>query len=140
MPNTCGTCVYFSEAGIGECHRYPPTVVQGSHIRMLWSVVSANDWCGEYETAASEAITITSITPASLPVGSTPATVSINGAGFDNSCTIYADGSPRTTFFVSSTELQYTARPDLQTSPSTVQVTVENSAGGVSNALPFSFT
>jgi IPT/TIG domain-containing protein len=82
---------------------------------------------------------LTSITPNTLLAGSTPATIDVFGSGFDTSCIIYADASPRATFFIDATHLQYTARPDLETSGGTVQISVQGDSG-TSNALPFTFT
>jgi IPT/TIG domain-containing protein len=87
----------------------------------------------------SGAPVLTSITPTTLPAGSTPATIDVIGSGFDASCTINADGVPRATFFLDSTHLQYTARPDLATSGQVVQITVVNDAG-TSSALPFTYS
>jgi hypothetical protein len=81
---------------------------------------------------------LTSLTPNSLPAGSTPVTVDVAGTGFDSSSTIQADGVPRVTFFLDATHLQYTARPD-QATPGTVQITVQG-GGGTSNAVTFTFT
>jgi hypothetical protein len=81
---------------------------------------------------------LTSLTPSSLPAGSTPATVDVIGTGFDASSTIDADGQPRATFYLDATHLEYTARPDL-TGPATVQITVQG-PNGASNALPFTYT
>jgi hypothetical protein len=80
-----------------------------------------------------------SITPNTLPAGSTPATIDVIGSGFDSSCSVNADGTPRSTFFLDSTHLQYTARPDLATSGEVVQITVGNDAGS-STALPFTYS
>lgn len=80
-----------------------------------------------------------SLTPNSLPTGSTPATIDVAGAGFDASSVIYADTDPRATFFITPTHLQYTARPDLVTAPETRQITVHGDSG-TSNALTFTFT
>jgi hypothetical protein len=87
---------------------------------------------------AGAAPVLTSLTPNTLPVGGTPATVDVHGTGFDTSSTVYADASPRATFFIDATHLQYTARPDLQTSAATVQIKIQGD-GGTSNALPFTF-
>jgi hypothetical protein len=87
----------------------------------------------------SGAPVLTSLTPNSLASGGTPATIDVLGSGFDSSSTIMADGTARATFFLDATHLQYTARPDLATSASTVQITVQGNSG-TSNALPFTYT
>ena len=89
--------------------------------------------------AGGAAPVLASITPNTLPAGDPPTTIDLHGSGFDTSCTIYADASPRATFFIDATHLQYTARPDLETTGSTVQVSVQGDSG-TSNPLPFTFT
>src|SRR5215471_11224944 len=79
-----------------------------------------------------------SLTPNSMASGGTPATVDVRGSGFDASSVIHADGGPRATFYLSATQLEYTARPDLEP-PGAVQITVV-SGNGTSNALTFTYT
>jgi hypothetical protein len=134
---TCADCEYFFQP---ECHRYPPTISQGSRTP-VWSTVDPDDWCGEWkQSAAAGGLTLTSLTPNSLPAGSTPATVDVYGTGFDSTCTVYADGVTRATFFIDIGHLEYTARPDQATSGETHQMTVGNTLGRMSNALTFTFT
>ena len=80
-----------------------------------------------------------SLTQNTLPAGGTPATIDVAGSNFESTCEINVDGSPRGTFFLSDTHLQYTARPDLATSGQTAQITVVG-AGGTSDPLPFTYT
>jgi hypothetical protein len=82
---------------------------------------------------------LTSLTPGSAPVGSSPVTVDVAGSNFDSTCVVEVDGGPRDTFLLSNTHLQYTARPDLETAPGTAQVTVVGDTG-TSAALPFTYT
>lgn len=139
VANDCQTCEFILPNN--ECHRYPPVVVlEGANIRAAWPVVSADDWCGEYQAGGvAGSITLTSIVPNTLPSGSSPTTVDLYGTGFDTTCNVTIDGTTRASFFIDDTHLQYTARPDLQTGPATVQVAVVGAAG-TSNSLPFSFT
>jgi hypothetical protein len=96
--------------------------------------------CRRVATApAGASPVLDSITPNTLAAGSTPATIDVLGSGFDTSCTVYADASPRATFFLDATHLQYTARPDLETTGSTVHIRVQGD-GGTTNSLPFTFT
>lgn len=80
-----------------------------------------------------------SITPNALAAGGPPETVEVLGSGFDAGCSVYADDTPRATFFLDATHLEYTARPDLATSGQAVAVTVRNDAGS-SAALTFTYT
>ena len=136
--STCSSCQYFFVDN-NECHRYPPTILQGSKPFPIWSIVEDSDWCGEYRAAASSAILLTSVTPNTLPAGSTPATIDVVGSGFDATSTVYVNGTARATFYLDTTHMQYTARPDLVTTPQTVQVTVANNTD-TSNSLPFTYT
>jgi len=43
----CGTCKHYTSKH-DRCHRYPPTVVNGSTGR--WPVVTPTDTCGEWDT------------------------------------------------------------------------------------------
>lgn len=89
---------------------------------------------------AGSAPQLASIAPNTLPAGSSPATVDVNGSNFDASCLAYADGQVREpTFFIGPTHLQYTARPDLAASGDSHQITVVGD-NGTSNGLPFTFT
>jgi hypothetical protein len=81
---------------------------------------------------------LTSLTPTSLHAGSAPSLVDAYGSGFSSSCVVYSGTSPRSTYLIDPTHVQYMARPDLA-SPGPVQITVQGSSG-VSNALPFTFT
>jgi hypothetical protein len=68
--NQCGTCMYaqnrYAYDNLVHCRRYPPTWTghQGHAVNIL---VSANDWCGEYEagTPADPSVTLPtcSVTP-----------------------------------------------------------------------------
>jgi hypothetical protein len=90
--------------------------------------------------AAAAGPAITSMSPTSLAAGSPPATVDVYGSGFDSTCQVQADTVPRTTFFLDPGHLQFTARPDVETGPSSHEITVVDSAGNVSNAVVLTFT
>ena len=51
MSHTCQNCVFFTDPqdGIGECRRYPPTVIDHKHDRYPF-VDGEKNWCGEYES------------------------------------------------------------------------------------------
>lgn len=62
--NTCSSCRFrMADDQIpmsGQCRRYPPIIVEtvafdGSgfnHFSQYWPFVSADDWCGEYQSLA----------------------------------------------------------------------------------------
>lgn len=141
MANDCASCQYtWSETS--ECRRFPPTAMMiGAELRSVWPIVTDSDWCGEFKALppAPGALTLTSLNPNTLVHGTTPTTIDAYGTAFDSSCSIYVDGTARATFFIDDTHLQYTARPDLVTTPGTAQVTVVGT-GGTSNALTFTYT
>lgn len=136
----CLTCTSFLPTG--ECHRYPPTpVLHGQNLIFVWPSVGEDDWCNEFVAVTTPTtITLTSLNPNTAPAGSTPATVDVIGTGFDSTCTIYVGEETRATFYISATDLQYTARPDLATSGQIDAVSVRNTAGDQSNTLDFTFT
>ncbi len=86
----------------------------------------------------SGAPVISSLTPNTLASGGTPATIDVAGSNFDASSVIHADGAARATFYLGPTQLEYTARPDLE-APGTVQITVVGD-NGTSNAKTFTYT
>ena len=85
---------------------------------------------------------ITSLVPPSLPAGSSPQTLTVNGTGFVDSSTASFNGQSRATTFVSSTKLsiQLTST-DLATLGSyPVYVTNPAPLGGISNTAEFTVT
>jgi Beta-propeller repeat len=81
---------------------------------------------------------IASLSPDSADAGDPGFLLSVYGSDFVDGAVVRWDGSPRTTTFVSSYELQATiGAPDLAAGK-TVLVTVRNPNGGISNALAFS--
>ena len=137
MAETCSSCKYEVS---NFCQRFPPTLV-APNVQM-WPVVDSDDWCGEWASSSSSPTTptLTSLSPNTLVHGTTPTTVDLYGTNFDSSCVVLADGQARATFYIDNAHLQATARPDLQTSPSVVQITVQSPTNGTSDALPFTYT
>ena len=82
---------------------------------------------------------ITALVPPSLPAGSPPQPLTINGAGFVSSSTVTYNGQPRTTAFVSSTELtiQLTSTDLANPGSYPVYVTDPGPLGGTSNTVDF---
>ncbi len=82
------------------------------------------------------------LSPSNAAAGSTALTLTVDGTGFLSNSAVDWNGSPRTTTFVSSAQLQAAiSAADLQTSGSK-SVTVVNPApgGGTSNTLTFNVT
>lgn len=51
MIECCGQCRYNA---VGQCRRYPPTLVVDGHIRRAaWPPITAYDFCGEFCAAGS---------------------------------------------------------------------------------------
>lgn len=85
---------------------------------------------------------VASLSPGSLPAGSPPQPLTVNGTGFVSSSTVNYNGQNRATTFVSSTKLtiQLTST-DLATSGSyPVYVTNPSPQGGTSNIVDFTVT
>src|SRR5438552_3305238 len=83
--------------------------------------------------------TTTSISPASTTAGSAQFTLTVNGTNFVSTSTVYWNGSPLTTTFVSSTQLTAIVPAANVAAVGTASVTVLNPApgGGTSNAQTF---
>src|SRR6184192_3092968 len=83
--------------------------------------------------------TTTSISPASTTAGSAQFTLTVNGTNFVSTSTVYWNGSPLTTTFVSSTQLTAIVPAANVAAVGTASITVVNPApgGGTSNAQTF---
>lgn len=64
MTEQCKDCKYYQKdpGEIGECHRFPPTVVEGStgeadnissNTYHIFPIVSSENWCGEFKEAVT---------------------------------------------------------------------------------------
>jgi subtilisin family serine protease len=82
---------------------------------------------------------LTALSPARSLAGSAPFTLTVTGAGFTNASVIRWNGSPRSTTFVTATQLRATIPETDAAVAGTAQVSVSSPApgGGTSNALPF---
>ncbi|GEM_PF-3563514 len=80
---------------------------------------------------------ITSLSPASIPVGAAAQTLIINGTGFVNTSVASFNGSNRTTTFVTATQLTIPLSASDVANPTSLSVSVSNPApgGGLSNVL-----
>lgn len=92
-------------------------------------------------TGAPPSISVVSPTTTTAN-GTTVLTVSVTGAGYSTSSLVNLNGSPRTTIYVSGTELNFNLNPADTTAAQTYQVTVFNPppGGGTSNIVGFSIT
>ena len=87
--------------------------------------------------AAYPTPTVTSVSPQSVKVGSSNATVTVSGTGFFPTSIIYWDGQPLATTFLNSTALSATPGTSLISGYGDHAITVVNPApgGGTSNAV-----
>ncbi len=84
---------------------------------------------------------ITSLTPASVTIGSPGFTLTVNGANFENGAVVRWNGNARATTYASPTQLSATIPAADITANGTASVTVFNgAASSVSNAIVFSIT
>jgi hypothetical protein len=85
---------------------------------------------------------VTSLTPISAAAGSAAFTLTVNGANFTPGAVVNWNGSPRSTTFVSSTQLtaQISAADVANQGTATVTATNPAPGGGTSNSLNFTIT
>jgi IPT/TIG domain len=84
---------------------------------------------------------ITGLTPNTAVAGdATDITMVVAGSNFGPSSTIYFNGLPEPTTFVSDTEVSTGVKPSLFVEPATCPVDVRNPDGGKSEPLDFTFT
>lgn len=85
---------------------------------------------------------ITSISPNNAIAGAAPVVVVVRGSNFSDQATVLLDGSPRSTYPTSATELQVTIPASDLAAARIISITVEepNVATGPSNPVPFTVT
>ena len=85
---------------------------------------------------------LASLSPASIPTGSSSFTLTVNGSGFVSTSVVRWNGANRTTTFVSASQVRATIPAGDRAAIGTAQVTVFNPApgGGVSSPLTFTVT
>lgn len=79
--------------------------------------------------------TLTSISPATVPLGGPAFTLTVNGSNFFSGATVYLGTSPLPTTVVSVTQLTTLVPASLVQQPATLQVTVTNTGTAPSNPL-----
>jgi hypothetical protein len=84
--------------------------------------------------------TLTSLTPATLPVASPPFTLTITGTGFEPTSQLLWNGTPYPAVSVDATQLTASIDVSLQAEPFSYPVKVLNSGGLESNELTFELT
>ncbi len=85
-------------------------------------------------------LTLSSVSPNTATAGGPAFTLAANGAGFVNSSVILWNGSALTTTFINATQLTAAVPANLIAAQGSANVSVQNAAGVVSSALPFSIT
>ena len=85
---------------------------------------------------------LTSLSPPSIPTGTSSFTLTVNGSGFVSTSVVRWNGANRTTTFVNSTQLKATIPASDRAALGTAEVTVATPApgGGVSAPLTFTVT
>ena len=83
------------------------------------------------------AFLLTSLTPSSAIVGNPAFVLTVNGSDFAEGAVVKWDGSDRPTTYISSSRLDSEIGGDDLAMAKTVQVTVRNPDGGLSNSLEF---
>ena len=96
----------------------------------------------EYVVAPNPVPSITSLSPNLVKAGSPGFTLTVNGSSFVQGSTVQWNGSPITTTYMNSAQLQATVDESKLITPQTVAVTVENPppGGGTSNSINFTVT
>jgi N,N-dimethylformamidase beta subunit-like, C-terminal/Domain of unknown function (DUF4082)/Bacterial Ig domain len=104
---------------------------------------SANYWVDvvfDTNAGSGSGPTLSSLSPSSAVAGGPAFTLTVTGSNFASGAAVRWDGSSRTTTFVSSSQLTAAITAADIAVAGTVQVSVVNPGGSVSNALPFTIT
>jgi len=88
-------------------------------------------------TVLAPAPTVTSISPASVPVGSDTTVLTISGSGFQQGAVVQLNSAAFTITFVNSGTLQITLDKSNLTQPATLPFTVVNPQSAASNPVTF---
>lgn len=92
------------------------------------------------ESGGPPSPTIRAMTPSSAQSGGPDFTLLVNGTGFSSSAVVQWNGAERATTLVNATQLTATITAADRSQPGSVQVTVRNPGGTVSNAATFTVT
>ncbi len=91
-------------------------------------------------TITSAAPTVTTLNPNTAVAGSSGFTLTVNGSGFLNGCTVLWNGAARTTTFGTANQVTATIPANDVAVVGNAQVTVQNPGGGTSTAATFTVT
>ena len=125
------------------------TVEQEGLIRQVLLLASSDTRFAQKAAEAIRAImttgstnlpVITSIEPASKPIGSTQFKLKTKGTGFSQLDTIYVNGNAVPTLYVSATELNTDVSLASVSEPASYPVAVMSGSGVVSNSMLFQAT
>jgi hypothetical protein len=83
---------------------------------------------------------VNTTSPNSAPAGAPSFTITVNGANFVSGSTVFWNGAPLATNFVSSTQLAALVPSNLVAFPGSASVTVVNPGGANSNSYTFAIT
>ena len=128
VPLTAGTTYYIMVSSFG-----PPD----SNPIALGGFSAFNFY---YNGGSTPVPTITSISPSSANSGDPSFTLTVNGSAFLNGATVFFNGNPEVTTFVSSTQLTATIPTSDIPLPATAQVSVQNAQPACCFSNPLSFT
>ena len=126
-PGTLGPGVYTDTVTIKGCYDQSCTQQVGNSPQTVQV---------QYTVTAS-LVTVTSLTPASVPASGPPFTLTVNGTNFTSQSVVQWNGSPRATTFVSATQLTAAISGSDVATAGTATISVSDSINGPSNSLTF---
>jgi len=134
-----------ASAGTGQVAVFNPTTGGGTSGNSIFTInpstnnPSTNNPSTNNPSTNNPAPSITTLAPSSAAAGAGAFTLTVNGTGFISSSVVTWNGSPRSTTYVGTTQLQVAIGASDIASAGTGQVTVFNPApgGGTSGSLGF---
>jgi hypothetical protein len=111
-------------------------------MQVRFSIYSVVLWCATIFAQSANPVPLINnpLIPASIAPGSGSFTLTLKGTGFVSNSVVEWNGSPRTTQFVSGSELSATILASDVTKAITASITVVNPRGGTSNVIFFPVT